>query len=49
MRSRLRRLERRPSDMLLLVKYTLLYGIVLMLVIYSFNSSKLVTVWAGWS
>ncbi len=27
----------------------LLYAPMLMLVIYSFNSSKLVTVWAGWS
>ncbi len=27
----------------------LLYAPMLMLVIYSFNNSKLVTVWAGWS
>ncbi|MFC3395902.1 putrescine ABC transporter permease PotI [Brenneria rubrifaciens] len=29
--------------------FTFLYAPMLMLVIYSFNSSKLVTVWAGWS
>lgn len=34
---------------ILIVGYTFLYAPMLMLVIYSFNSSKLVTVWAGWS
>lgn len=34
---------------ILLGGYTFLYAPMLMLVIYSFNSSKLVTVWAGWS
>ncbi|AHF73133.1 putrescine transporter subunit: membrane component of ABC superfamily [Candidatus Sodalis pierantonius str. SOPE] len=34
---------------ILLVGYTFLYAPMLMLVIYSFNSSRLVTVWAGWS
>ncbi|AJI81546.1 putrescine ABC transporter membrane protein [Yersinia enterocolitica] len=34
---------------ILMVGYTFLYAPMLMLVIYSFNSSKLVTVWAGWS
>lgn len=34
---------------ILTVGYTFLYAPMLMLVIYSFNSSKLVTVWAGWS
>ncbi len=33
----------------LLLGFTFLYAPMLMLVIYSFNSSKLVTVWAGWS
>lgn len=31
------------------IGFTFLYAPMLMLVIYSFNSSKLVTVWAGWS
>ncbi|EEQ12072.1 Putrescine transport system permease protein potI [Yersinia mollaretii ATCC 43969] len=35
--------------MILIIGYTFLYAPMLMLVIYSFNSSKLVTVWAGWS
>ncbi|WP_339058163.1 putrescine ABC transporter permease PotI [Candidatus Regiella endosymbiont of Tuberolachnus salignus] len=35
--------------MILLLSYTFLYAPMLMLVIYSFNSSQLVTVWAGWS
>ena len=34
---------------ILTVGFTFLYAPMLMLVIYSFNSSKLVTVWAGWS
>jgi len=34
---------------ILIVGFTFLYAPMLMLVIYSFNSSKLVTVWAGWS
>lgn len=34
---------------ILLLGFTFLYAPMLMLVIYSFNSSKLVTVWAGWS
>ena len=34
---------------ILVAGYTFLYAPMLMLVIYSFNSSKLVTVWAGWS
>lgn len=34
---------------ILVVGFTFLYAPMLMLVIYSFNSSKLVTVWAGWS
>ncbi len=33
----------------MLLGFTFLYAPMLMLVIYSFNSSKLVTVWAGWS
>ena len=33
----------------LVIGFTFLYAPMLMLVIYSFNSSKLVTVWAGWS
>jgi len=41
---------RSPWRILILVLgFTLLYAPMLMLVIYSFNSSKLVTVWAGWS
>ncbi|WP_413529631.1 putrescine ABC transporter permease PotI [Rahnella inusitata] len=35
--------------LILIVGFTFLYAPMLMLVIYSFNSSKLVTVWAGWS
>ncbi|WP_413722371.1 putrescine ABC transporter permease PotI [Sodalis sp. RH24] len=34
---------------ILITGFTFLYAPMLMLVIYSFNSSKLVTVWAGWS
>ncbi|QCR35813.1 putrescine ABC transporter permease PotI [Nissabacter sp. SGAir0207] len=34
---------------ILVLAFTFLYAPMLMLVIYSFNSSKLVTVWAGWS
>ncbi len=34
---------------ILALGFTFLYAPMLMLVIYSFNSSKLVTVWAGWS
>ncbi|TKI07456.1 putrescine ABC transporter permease PotI [Martelella alba] len=34
---------------ILAVGFAFLYAPMLMLVIYSFNSSKLVTVWAGWS
>ncbi|NDL62883.1 putrescine ABC transporter permease PotI [Acerihabitans arboris] len=34
---------------ILIAGFTFLYAPMLMLVIYSFNSSKLVTVWAGWS
>ena len=34
---------------ILLLGFTFLYAPMLMLVSYSFNSSKLVTVWAGWS
>ncbi len=34
--------------LILLLGFTFLYAPMLMLVIYSFNSSKLVTVWAGW-
>lgn len=34
---------------ILMIGFTFLYAPMLMLVIYSFNSSKLVTVWAGWS
>jgi len=34
---------------ILILGFTFLYAPMLMLVIYSFNSSKLVTVWAGWS
>ena len=41
---------RSPWRILILVLgFTFLYSPMLMLVIYSFNSSKLVTVWAGWS
>lgn len=32
---------------ILVLGFTFLYAPMLMLVIYSFNSSKLVTVWAG--
>ena len=32
-----------------MIGFTFLYAPMLMLVVYSFNSSKLVTVWAGWS
>lgn len=35
--------------LILLLGFTFLYAPMLMLVIYSFNASKLVTVWAGWS
>lgn len=35
--------------LILVVGFTFLYAPMLMLVVYSFNSSKLVTVWAGWS
>ncbi|MDN6550893.1 MAG: putrescine ABC transporter permease PotI, partial [Enterobacterales bacterium] len=34
---------------ILAVCFFFLYAPMLLLVIYSFNSSKLVTVWAGWS
>ncbi|SET44305.1 putrescine ABC transporter permease PotI [Thorsellia anophelis] len=34
---------------ILFIGFTFLYAPMLFLVIYSFNSSKLVTVWAGWS
>ena len=34
---------------ILLLGFTFLYAPMLMLVIYSFISSKLVTVWPGWS
>lgn len=41
---------RSPWRILILVLgFTFLYAPMLMLVIYSFNASKLVTVWAGWS
>ena len=40
---------RSPRRCDLLLGFTFLYAPMLMLVIYSFNSSKLVTVWAGWS
>jgi putrescine transport system permease protein len=41
---------RSPWRILILVlAFTFLYAPMLMLVVYSFNSSKLVTVWAGWS
>ncbi|XBS71049.1 putrescine ABC transporter permease PotI [Acerihabitans sp. KWT182] len=36
-------------SVILVLGYGFLYAPMLMLVIYSFNSSKLVTVWAGWS
>ncbi|MHA8114539.1 putrescine ABC transporter permease PotI [Kosakonia cowanii] len=36
--------------LILVIGFTFLYApMLLMLVVYSFNSSKLVTVWAGWS
>ncbi len=35
--------------LILVLGFNLPYAPMLMLVIYSFNSSKLVTVWAGWS
>ncbi|HBI10878.1 MAG TPA: putrescine ABC transporter permease PotI, partial [Franconibacter pulveris] len=35
--------------LILIIGFTFLYAPMLMLVVYSFNSSKLVTVWAGWS
>ncbi|AFJ47639.1 putrescine ABC transporter permease PotI [Shimwellia blattae] len=35
--------------LILVIGFTFLYAPMLMLVIYSFNSSRLVTVWAGWS
>ncbi|MGM3160414.1 putrescine ABC transporter permease PotI [Dickeya undicola] len=35
--------------LILVLGYSFLYAPMLMLVIYSFNSSRLVTVWAGWS
>nr|WP_225622307.1 putrescine ABC transporter permease PotI [Musicola keenii] len=35
--------------MILVLGFTFLYAPMLMLVVYSFNSSRLVTVWAGWS
>ncbi|MGK2889392.1 MAG: putrescine ABC transporter permease PotI [Candidatus Malihini olakiniferum] len=35
--------------LILVIGFTFLYAPMLMLVIYSFNSSKLVTVWTGWS
>lgn len=34
---------------ILIIGFTFLYAPMVMLVIYSFNSSRLVTVWAGWS
>jgi putrescine transport system permease protein len=34
---------------ILLLGFSFLYAPMLMLVVYSFNSSRLVTVWAGWS
>ncbi|MFP1754970.1 putrescine ABC transporter permease PotI [Lonsdalea quercina] len=34
---------------ILVLGFTFLYAPMLMLVVYSFNSSRLVTVWAGWS
>ncbi|UMB78667.1 putrescine ABC transporter permease PotI [Dickeya fangzhongdai] len=35
--------------LILVLGYSFLYAPMLMLVVYSFNSSRLVTVWAGWS
>ena len=35
--------------LILVIGFAFLYAPMLILVIYSFNSSKLVTVWAGWS
>ncbi|AYN26904.1 putrescine ABC transporter permease PotI [Buttiauxella sp. 3AFRM03] len=35
--------------LILVIGFTFLYAPMLMLVVYSFNSSRLVTVWAGWS
>ena len=33
----------------LLFGYAFLYGPILSLIVYSFNESRLVTVWGGWS
>lgn len=35
--------------LILIIGFTFLYAPMVMLVIYSFNSSRLVTVWGGWS
>lgn len=41
--------QRSPKRIILVVVFAFLYIPMLMLIIYSFNSSKLVTVWAGFS
>nr|WP_245959558.1 ABC transporter permease subunit [Orbus hercynius] len=41
--------SRSPKRMILLVVFAFLYIPMLMLIIYSFNSSRLVTVWGGFS
>ena len=42
--------KRHPAILLMAtIGYAILYIPILIMVIYSFNSSKLVTVWAGWS
>ncbi|MGL5344453.1 putrescine ABC transporter permease PotI [Plesiomonas sp.] len=42
-------IKSRWKVVILTIGLTFLYAPMLMLVIYSFNSSRLVTVWAGWS
>ncbi|MGL5800605.1 MAG: putrescine ABC transporter permease PotI [Plesiomonas sp.] len=42
-------IKSRWKAVILTIGLTFLYAPMLMLVIYSFNSSRLVTVWAGWS
>ena len=41
--------RRLPSALALACGFAFLYGPILLVVLYSFNESKLVTVWAGFS
>ena len=43
-------MRRMPALLIILILgYVFLYGPILSLIVYSFNASKLVTVWSGFS